>query len=73
MIYIIHYTFIIELFITNKITRFSYRSNLTIRNITNKYDGEYVCIIFKSNKQNVVKKSYSLTVKSKYFPKIKII
>lgn len=61
---------LIELFFTNKTTRFSYYSDLTIRNITNKFDGEYVCLISESNKQNIVKQSYSLKVESKYFSKI---
>lgn len=60
---VIYHKFVLELFST----KFSYHSAITIKNITNKFDGKYLCIVIDSNDHNVLKKSYSLKVNSKFY------
>lgn len=59
--------FFVEFLITHNITSYSYNLNLTIKNITKKDDGEYVCKADKSNTQNSVYTLYQVVVNSQYF------
>ncbi|XP_025418891.1 vascular endothelial growth factor receptor 1 isoform X3 [Sipha flava] len=56
--------------ITNSTSKFSHRSYLTIKNITKKFDGEFLCLLIELNKKNVVTKSYKLSVKDSFRPVI---
>lgn len=44
-----------------------------IKNITNKFDGEYLCVVPELQENNLATILYSVIVKSKYFSKIRII
>jgi len=64
---------VIDVILTNNKTALSYRSYLMIKNITNTFDGEYLCMVPESFEKNSATILYSVLVQSKYFSKIKII
>lgn len=67
---IVYYIFVVEFNITNNKTSFSFHSYLTIKSITNKYGGEYLCKVNELNKQNSALKSIPVKVESQYLFKI---
>lgn len=70
-IIIVYYIFVVEFNITNNKTAFSYHSYLMIKNITNKNDGEYLCLVNELNPDNsLAQKSYPVAVKSQYLSNI---
>jgi len=64
---------VIDIILTNNKTALSYRSYLMIKNITNKFDGEYLCMVPEMYEENSATILYSVLVQSKYFSKIEII
>ncbi|VVC44268.1 Protein kinase, ATP binding site,Tyrosine-protein kinase, active site,Immunoglobulin [Cinara cedri] len=56
--------------ITNNDTQFSYRSNLIIKNVTNKDNGTYFCTVLEVNKEDKVKLIFPLIVKKPHIPLI---
>jgi len=65
--------FVVDVLITNNKTALSYRSYLMIKNITNIFDGEYLCMVPELYEKNSVTKLYSVLVRGKYFSKVIII
>jgi len=64
---------VIDVILINNKTTLSYRSYLMIKNITNAFDGEYLCMVPEMYEKNLATILYSVLVQSKYFSKIKII
>lgn len=64
---------VIDVILINNKTALSYRSYLMIKNITNAFDGEYLCMVPEIYEKNSATILYSVLVQSKYFSKIKII
>lgn len=62
--YIIYFT---DVFLTNNKTSLSYRSYLMIKNITNIFDGEYLCMVPESYGKNTATILYSVLVRGKFF------
>jgi len=68
--YIIYFT---DVLLTNNKTSLSYRSYLMIKNITNIFDGEYLCTVPESYEKNTATILYSVLVRGKFFSNIIII